>query len=252
MTSLKEKSVIVTGAGSGIGRATAILLGEAGARVTLADLSEKGLAETAEQIRSGRGTDCQTIVTDVSREDHVAAMVEKAVASYGGLYGAANCAGISDLKELLHETTFAQWSRMIAVNLSSAFLCLKYQIPPMLKAGTGSIVIVSSGAAQRAMAMTTSYAASKAGLGGLVRAAAFDYGKQGIRINAVLPGAVETAMLSQVRESAPELIGAIEATHLLGRIGQPPEIGQAIRWLLSAESSFVTAACIPVDGGMTA
>jgi 2,5-dichloro-2,5-cyclohexadiene-1,4-diol dehydrogenase 1 len=251
MTDLNGKSILVTGGGSGIGRATALLLAEAGAHVTVADYIEAAAAETADLICGSSGI-AQFVRSDVRIESDVQAAVDKALSGYGRVDGAANCAGVPQHTRLLHELTLNDWNACLNVNLTGCFFCLKHQIAAMLRSGGGSIVVVASTAAVKGFPMASEYAASKSGLLGLVRCAAYEYGKDGIRINGVLPGGTDTPMLRGKMNDTPGLEDLIAAQHLLGRFAQPRELGAAIRWLLSDEASFVTGANIPIDGGQTA
>jgi 2,5-dichloro-2,5-cyclohexadiene-1,4-diol dehydrogenase 1 len=244
-------SAIVTGGASGIGRATALLLGEAGYAVTVSDLNADSAARTAAQIVESGGR-AQSVGVDVRVESQVAAMVEIAVAQFGRLDAAANCAGYPQHSRLLHELSLEEWHACTETNLTGVFLCMKHQIPAMLSSGGGAIVVVSSTAATRGFPRASEYAASKGGLLPLVRCAAYEYGKQGIRINCVLPGGTDTPMLRGKIDDTPGLEQMIAGQHLLGRFAQPGELGAAIRWLLSDEASFITGAIIPVDGGQTA
>ncbi|WP_319798850.1 SDR family NAD(P)-dependent oxidoreductase [Nitrobacter sp.] len=248
---LAGKSIIVTGGGSGIGRSTALLIAQDGAKVTVADKSEDATRETASLIEASGGI-AVGIRCDVTEEAEVQAMVQKALASFGQLHGAANVAGRPSHSLGLHELSREQWDNCIAVNLTGAFLCLKHQIPPMIEAGGGSIVIVSSSAAVKAYPGIAEYAASKAGVLGLARCAALEYGLKNIRVNTVLPGSTDTPMLRKHMDQWPELEAAVIAQHMLGRYGKSDELGQAVRWLLSDESSFVTGHDMIVDGGQTA
>ncbi|WP_319798852.1 SDR family NAD(P)-dependent oxidoreductase [Nitrobacter sp.] len=251
MESFKGKSVLVTGGGSGIGKATALLLGQAGANVTVSDL-KGGAAEDVAQVIVAAGGTAQGVAVDVSNEDQVEKMVGQAIDAYGRLDGAANCAGFPQHSVRAHELTLEQWNRCIAVNLTGAFLCAKYELQAMMEVGGGAIVTVASTAATRGFPLASEYAASKAGLLGFVRCAACEYGPLGIRINVVLPGGTDTPMLRGKMDEVPGLEALIAQQHMLRRFAQPIELGHAIRWLLSDEASFVTGVVFPVDGGQTA
>jgi 2,5-dichloro-2,5-cyclohexadiene-1,4-diol dehydrogenase 1 len=251
MLALEGKSIIVTGGGSGIGRATALLLGEAGAGVTVADRNPKSADAVATEIVRAGGR-AEAIAADVRFEADAEAIVDRAVSAFGGLNGAANCAGYPQHTEQVHNLTLDQWRDCIDINLTGVFLCVKHQLRAMLNSGGGSIVVVSSTAATRGFPLASEYAASKSGLLGFVRCVAYEYGKQGIRVNAVLPGGTDTPMLRGKMDETPGLEELISAQHLLGRFAQPQELGTAIRWLLSEEASFVTGIVMPVDGGQTA
>ncbi|NYI23589.1 SDR family oxidoreductase [Sphingobium indicum] len=250
MAGLADKSVLVTGGGSGIGRATALLLAGAGAKVTVADVNHAAAQAVADEILAGGGV-AQGIVADVASEADVRAMVDAAVRSFGPLHGAANVAGVPWKGVPTHELAMEDWDRCQAVNARGLFLCNKYEIAAMLEAGGGSIVNVLSSAAVAAFENGVEYCASKAGGLGLTRGAAVEYGSKGIRINAVLPGATLTPMLEGAMGDGEYREWAMNQ-HPLKRFGQPGEIGNAVRWLLSDEASFVTGAAFTIDGGLTA
>lgn len=250
MRGLAGKSVIVTGGGSGIGRAAALLLAEAGCKVTIGDLTAAAGEAVVAEIAAAGGT-AQAIVANIGKEDDVRALVDGAVAAYGGLQGAVNAAGVPQVGKLAHEVTIEEWDRCHGVNLRGLFLCNKYQIIAMLAAGGGSIVNIASTAASVGFPNGAEYCASKAGVMGLVRGAAIDYATKGIRINAVLPGGTLTPMLKGAMENDPGLEPALAAVHPMNRFGQPEEIAAAARFLISDEASFVTGAAYAVDGGHT-
>jgi NAD(P)-dependent dehydrogenase (short-subunit alcohol dehydrogenase family) len=249
MKSLKGKSVIVTGGASGIGRSAALLLAEVGCLLTIADLNELGCEETVATIKA-QGGQAQWIRTDVSSEVDAKILVDRAVASYGHLYGACNAAGVAAASKPLCELTVEQWYRVIGINLTAPFLCLKYQIPAVLAAGGGSIVIVSSTASLKGFPLAAEYCASKAGVLGLVRSASCEYAGKGVRVNAVLPGATRTPMFAAAMNEN-GLEDYLAASHPIGRFAEPQEIAAAIRWLISDEASFVTGSAMAVDGGNT-
>lgn len=250
MRGLEGKSVIVTGGGSGIGRAAALLLGEAGCKVTVADRSEDAAKSVSAEIQAKGGT-AQAIAADISDEAQVRAMVDAAVSAYGGLQGAVNAAGVPQVGKLAHEITLDEWDRCHNVNLRGLFLCNKYEIIAMLASGGGSIVHIASTAASVGFPNGAEYCASKAGVMGLVRGSAIDYATKGIRINAVLPGGTLTPMLRAAMDNDPGLEPALAAVHPMNRFGQPEEIAAAARFLISDEASFATGAAYAVDGGHT-
>ncbi len=250
MRGLAEKSVIVTGGGSGIGRAAALLLAEAGCKVTIGDLSQASAQAVADEIAAAGGT-AQAVAANVAKEEEVRALVDAAVKAYGGLQGAVNAAGVPQVGKLAHEVSVEEWDRCHGVNLRGLFLCNKYEIVAMLASGGGSIVNIASTAASVGFPNGAEYCASKAGVMGLVRGAAIDYATKGIRINAVLPGGTLTPMLKGAMENDPGLEPALAAVHPMHRFGQPEEIAAAARFLISDEASFVTGAAYAVDGGHT-
>lgn len=251
MKGLQGKSVLVTGSGSGIGRATALLLGEAGCNVMVADLSLTAAQSVASEIKALGGV-AQASCTDVADEAQVRALVDVTVEQFGRLQGAVNAAGVPQVGKLLHEVDASEWDRCHSVNLRGVFLCNKYEIAAMLLGGGGSIVNIVSTSASVGFPNGSEYCASKAGVMGLVRGGAIDYATKGIRINAVLPGGTLTPMLKAAMENDPGLETALAAVHPMNRFGQPNEIAAAVRFLISDEASFVTGAAYAVDGGHTA
>jgi len=250
MTGLKDKIIIVTGGSSGVGRASAIIFAAQGARVIIGDMNQIGGEETVAIVRA-QGGDAFFAVCDVSREDDVAKLVSSAVSRYGKLDGAFNNAGVAPSFLDLHDVTLEQFNRNIGVNLTGVFLCMKHEIAAMLKSGGGSIVNTSSVAGVVGLRLHTEYAAAKHGVIGLTKVAAIEYGKQRIRVNAVLPGGVRTPMITSLPDADKGIEQAI-AMHPIGRIGEPHEIGDVAAWLLSDSASFVTGSCIAADGGFTA
>jgi 2,5-dichloro-2,5-cyclohexadiene-1,4-diol dehydrogenase 1 len=251
MNCLDGKSIIVTGAASGIGRASAALFARNGARVMAADVNEAGGREAVAEINAAGGR-ALFQRTDISREADVRALVDATVAAYGRLDGAFNNAGIVNLCKLLHEVTLEEFERCQAVNLTGTFLCMKYEIQAMLATGGGSIVNTSSAAGLVAFSRSSEYGASKGGIIALTRSAAQDYGTLGIRVNSIAPGAVLTPMVQKNIADNPGVEEFLKTAHPIGRFSQPVEQGQAAMWLLSDLSSFVTGICMPVDGGFTA
>jgi 2,5-dichloro-2,5-cyclohexadiene-1,4-diol dehydrogenase 1 len=249
MQGFKEKSIIVTGGASGIGLAACQMLAEAGSYVTIADIDEQA-GERAIANFALRGLEANFIRTDVGDEESVESMVERATTNYGRLDAAINAAGIGPKGLPLHELSVDDWDRGLSTNLRGIFLCMKYEISALLATGTGSIVNISSTAAVRGSPNMAEYCASKAGMMGLVRGAAADYGARNIRINAVLPGATWTPLVERLIER--DSIDVSKLKTPIARFAEPSEIAGAAIWLISDAASFVTGAGFPVDGGQTA
>lgn len=251
--SLAGKSIIVTGAASGIGRATARVLAGVGAKVVVSDVAAEGGQSTAAEIAAAGGI-ASFCRADMSNERDVAALVDHAVATFGRLDGAFNNAGISQLGKPLHELTTEEWERAQRVDLTSVFWCIKYQVLAMLRTGGGAIVNTASSLGQVAIANASEYVAAKHGVMGLTRAAAAEYASRGVRVNAVLPGIIRTPMVLALAEEPAfaAFLAKLQDRHPIGRFGEPAEIGQAVAWLLSEAASFVNGAAMPVDGGYLA
>lgn len=242
----ERRSVIVTGGASGIGQACVEGLVRGGWAVTIADLNPDGEAQ-AERIRAAGGA-AQFVRTDVSEEEAVRALVDRATDAFGQLHGAINCAGIVGYSKPLHEIGAAEFDRVIAINLRGMFLCLKYQAAAMLPYGQGSIVAISSAASVKGLPWSSDYCASKSGVDGLVRGAAMDYAEHNIRVNALLPGATMTPLAMSSSNANPAL--AKTRTRPMNRTAEPGEIAAAAIFLVSDAASFVTGIAMPVDGGM--
>jgi NAD(P)-dependent dehydrogenase (short-subunit alcohol dehydrogenase family) len=246
--SFEGKVVLVTGAAGGIGRATAVAFGRRGARVVIADVAD--LSATAAEVR-GAGAEVLAVTCDVSRDDDVRALVARAVERFGRLDCAYNNAGIEGEPAATHECSEENWDRTLAVNLKGVWLCLRHEIPQMLKQGGGTIVNCASVAGLVGIAGLPAYEASKHGVVGLTRTAALETVKQNIRINAVCPGAILTPMLERFMASSPEARATVVASEPIGRIGKPEEIAECVLWLCSDASSFVTGQALAADGGWT-
>jgi NAD(P)-dependent dehydrogenase (short-subunit alcohol dehydrogenase family) len=251
--SLSGKSIIVTGAGGGIGRAASVVLANAGANVVVTDIAEENGRATVDAIRSN-GANAIFFRADLAIEQDVQALVERAVSTYGRLDGAFNNAGLEQCAKPLHELTTEQWERALRVDLTSVFWCLKYQVIAMLRTGGGSIVNTASSLGQVAIANASEYIAAKHGVIGLTRAGAAEYGARGIRVNAVLPGIIRTPMIARLTEDPQfsAFFGRLKERHPIGRFGEPEEVGEAVRWLLSDSASFMNGAALSVDGGYLA
>ncbi|MFN8537742.1 MAG: SDR family oxidoreductase [Thermomicrobiales bacterium] len=250
MPELANKVALVTGAGSGIGRATATLLAREGATVVVSDIAADAGQETANLITATGGT-ASFIRTDVSNPDDCAALVREAVARHGALHLACNNAGIGGPRGLTGDYPRDGWDRVIGVNLSGVFYCLRHEIPAMLAAGGGAIVNIASVLGQVALPGSPAYTAAKHGVVGLTRTAATEYAAAGIRVNAVGPGFISTPLIAGLQADA-ERLPHIVALHPIGRLGNPAEVAELILWLLSDRASFVTGAYYAVDGGYLA
>lgn len=248
---LAGKTIIVTGAATGIGQATVARMGVLGARLVLADVNIAAGEANAAAIRDASG-EAIFVKTDIAVEAEVRAMVDAATARYGRLDGAFNNGAVASPGGRIHDLSLEAWQRTLAINLTGTFLCLKYEIAAMLQSGGGAIVNTASTAGIRAFPMIPDYCASKHGVVGLTRNAARDYGGDNIRVNALAPGSVRTPMLqSAVLDIDPGAEKRIAAGNPLGRISDPIEQAEAAIWLLSDAASFVTGAIFPVDGGAT-
>jgi 2,5-dichloro-2,5-cyclohexadiene-1,4-diol dehydrogenase 1 len=251
MQDLTNKSIVVTGGGSGMGREASLLLARAGALVTVADVGDEAGKETVQLIEAAGGT-AQFVHTDIADEGQVEGMVAAAVSSYGRLDGAFNNAAIPQLGKPLHELSYSEVKRTFDINALGPFLCLKYEITAMLKTGGGAIVNTASTAGVVAFPSASEYISSKHAVVGFTKAAAIDYATKGIRVNTILPGATLTPMLRGAMAAQPGLEEYLMAQQPIGRLAQPHEMATAVLWLLSEDASFVTGASIPVDGGFTA
>jgi NAD(P)-dependent dehydrogenase (short-subunit alcohol dehydrogenase family) len=244
------KVALVTGAGSGIGRASAVAFAREGAAVVVADVSADGGEETVRHIRDVGG-EALFVHTDVARAADVEALVNTVVNSYGRLDYAHNNAGIATIGVPLHELEEEVWDKVLAVNLKGVWLCMKYEIRQLLRQGGGAIVNTASVAGLRAIPGNTAYGASKHGVVGLTRIASLNYAQEGIRVNAVCPAFIRTHMtLGDTTDLEREAIMA--ATHPVGRMGMPEEVAAAVVWLCSDAAAFVTGLAMPIDGGYTA
>lgn len=245
----KDKTAVVTGAGSGIGRASAIAFAKEGAKVMVSDIDRKGGEETVNLISAFGGT-AQFFQCDVSNTKQVQDLMNEVVTAFGGLDYAVNNAGISMRPGLTADIEEQEWDRVISINLKSVFLCMKYQIPKMIQGGGGAIINMSSLAGIRGRSNTVAYAASKHGIIGITKTAALEYANKGVRINAVCPGLTQSGMtsgLSQYKELEAQLIQKIP----MGHMGLSENIADAVTWLCDKTASFMTGQVIVVDGGET-
>lgn len=247
---LNDKVAIVTGAASGIGRAIALTYAQAGARVVVSDTETAGGEETVALVRKAGG-DAFFAKADVSVAEDCSKLVERTVDVYGRLDIACNNAGIGGELAPTADYPLDAWNRVIAVNLSGVFLCMRAQIPAMLKGGGGAIVNVASILGAVGFANAPAYTAAKHGVLGLTKAAAQEYGAQGIRVNAVGPAFIHTPMIERL-ESDPATLAGLIALHPIGRLGRPEEVAALVTWLSSPAASFATGAYYPIDGGYLA
>jgi NAD(P)-dependent dehydrogenase (short-subunit alcohol dehydrogenase family) len=242
---LRGKVAIITGPSRGIGAAAAHTFAAAGATVVLAARDEQALAAVAEDIVASGGQ-ALAVPTDVGDPASVERLVAQTLDVYGRLDAAFNNAGDGHMPTPLAHVAVDDFDRVVRVNLKGVFLCMKYEIPAMLKGGGGSIVNMSSTAGLRGVRGIASYVASKHGIIGLTKVAALDYAAHNIRVNAVAPGPIRTERISQLSEEVREpIVRAVP----LGRIGQPEEVGALAAWLCSDQAGFITGATIPIDGG---
>ena len=246
------KVALVTGGAQGMGRSIATAFAQAGARVAVADISVDGGEETAATIKQAGG-EAIFVRTDVSKADEVAALVRSTVSTFGGLDVAANAAAIEGESGLLADTDEALFDRLIAVNLKSIFLSMKYEIAAMLERGGGAIVNIASTNSVRPQPRQAGYTATKYGVVGITKAAAIDYAPLGIRINAVAPGAIDTPMLRNAIEArGSEEQDVIRRLSLVGRFGTTDEIARAVLWLCSDQATYTIGHVLAVDGGYLA
>jgi NAD(P)-dependent dehydrogenase (short-subunit alcohol dehydrogenase family) len=245
------KVAFVTGAGSGIGRASTIAFARAGATVTAVDINETGLQQTATEIQSFGGK-VLTLVCDVTKNADVKSALEKTVQTFGRLDAAHNNAGIEQPAQPIAELSEELWDRVIAVNLKSVFLCMKHEIEIMLRQGSGAIVNTSSGAGVLAIRGQSSYCASKFGVVAASKVAALEYADKGIRVNALCPGIIDTPMIARYTGDTEAGRARIITQEPVGRMGRPEEIAGTVLWLCSDAGGFVTGHAMVVDGGQTA
>lgn len=249
---LSDKVAIVTGAGSGIGKATALLMAAEGARVVVADITAASCDETVQAIRDAGG-DAITVQTDVTSEDQIRNMVDRTIEHYGRIDIAFNNAGIAGESAPTGEYTPDGWDRVIGVNLTGVFLCMKYELQQMVKQGTGSIVNCSSILGTVGFENAPAYVAAKHGVIGLTKTAALEYARQGIRVNAVCPGFIDTAMIDQAASKSDNDMKAMLAEmEPVGRMGTGNEVAEAVVYLASDGAAFTTGIGLLVDGGWVA
>ena len=254
---LKDRIAIVTGAGSGLGEAVALLFAKNGASVVLADLDVDGAERVLRQIHQAGGKG-RVVKTDVSKPGDASALVDTAVKEFGRLDIAVNNAGIGGPTAPVGEYPVEGWDKIIAINLSGVFYGMRHQIPAMLANGGGAIVNMASIAGKVGLANASGYTAAKHGVVGLTEAAAVEYGARGIRVNAVAPGFIRTPLLGKravmdtASDTADDEMQALAALHPMNRLGEAGEVAELVLFLASDRASFITGGCYNVDGGYLA
>lgn len=248
---MQDKVALVTGASSGIGRATALVFAREGAKVVVADLNVVGGQETVQLVKAAGG-EAVFVETDVAQAASVEAMVQTSLDTYGRLDCAHNNAGVEGVLSRTAEQTEQDWEPVIRINLKGVWLCMKYELPHMVQQGSGAIVNTASGAGLIGVKRMAAYVASKHGVIGLTKTAALEYAKSGVRVNAVCPGVIQTAMVERVSGRRPDVLEKMIAAEPIGRSGQPEEIAESVVWLCSDAASFVTGHAMAVDGGAVA
>ncbi len=244
----RDKVIIITGSTYGIGKSTAIAFAKYGAKVVLSDcLADEDTQKTIQE----NGGEAIFVKCDVSNEEDVKNLVAATINHYGRLDFAFNNAGIEGTPSPATDCTNENWDKTISINLKGVWLCMKYQIPEMLKVGGGSIVNNASIAGLVGFGGVPSYVASKHGVVGLTKNASLDYAKQNIRINAVCPGIIQTPMIDRFTGEDPKVLEQLVAAKPMGRVGQPEEIAETVVFLCSTAASFITGQAIAVDGGWT-
>lgn len=250
-----NKVCLVTGAGSGIGKATALAFGREGAKVVVADINPEQVAQTCQELQDNQ-IEALAIVVNIAQRVEVEQMVQVTVERFGRLDCAVNCAGVAGPVSLpLHEYPEELWHQQININLTGTWYCMKYELTQMLVQGGGSIVNLSSAAGLIGQPENSPYAASKHGVVGITKTAAREYATKHIRVNAICPTAIETPMIMEGRRKLahnPEAKQAAINYQAMKRMGQPEEIAEVALWLCSDQASFITGLAMPADGGALA
>jgi len=247
---VEGKVAIVTGAGSGIGRASAQAFAREGAKVVVADVVVEGAKQTVDMIRDSGG-EATFVRCDVSKAVDVEALVKAAVDKYGRLDCAHNNAGVEGAMGATADYTEVEWDRVIDINLKGTWLSMKYEIPQMIAGGGGAIVNTASALGLVGSRGMPAYCTSKFGINGVTKVAALEYAQAGIRVNSVCPGVISTPMIERLLAEQPEMEAGFVAATPVGRLGRPEEIAEAAVWLCSDRASFVTGHNMVVDGGYT-
>lgn len=244
---LSEKTAIVTGGGSGIGRAAALRFAKEGAKVVVADIDSIEGEETANYIREHEGSSI-FVKTDVADPEQIKRLIETTTSTFGGLHIMFNNAGVGNLEVRSVDLSVEEWDRVVDINLKGVFLGIKYAVPALIKSGGGSIINTSSLLGLKGQKFVSAYNASKAGVVVLTQNAALEYGKYHIRVNAIAPGVIDTKIIDNWKQNERKW-PIISRANALGRIGTPEEVANAVLFLASDEASFITGATLPVDGG---
>jgi NAD(P)-dependent dehydrogenase (short-subunit alcohol dehydrogenase family) len=245
----EKKVAVITGGSFGIGRATALAFAQRGADIAIADWIEN--KETEEAIKK-EGAKVLFLKCDVSNSSDVKAFIEKVISTFGRIDFAFNNAGVEGNNALIHECTEENWDKTIGINLRGVWLCMKHEIPHMLRQGKGAIVNCASVAGLIGFPGLPAYVVSKHGIVGLTKNAGLEYAKLGIRVNAVCPGVIKTDMIDRVTGKNKEVEKQYESMEPVGRMGKPEEVAEAVVWLCSDAASFITGHAMPVDGGWIA
>ncbi|GLB49219.1 SDR family NAD(P)-dependent oxidoreductase [Neptunitalea lumnitzerae] len=249
MKILDNKVAIITGAGSGIGKATATLFAENGAKVVVTDVNEEHGKQVVEDIKT-KGGEAIFVKADTSKPEDSERTVNEAVKTFGKLDIAVNNAGISGAQAPIGDYPIDSWDKVIAVNLNGVFYGMRYQLPAMEKNGKGSIINVASILGAVGFAHSAAYVAAKHGVVGLTQNAGIEYAAKGIRVNAVGPGFIKTPLVES--SLSKEEYDGLASLHPIGRLGEPEEVAELFVWLASDKASFATGAYYPVDGGYLA
>lgn len=250
MNNFSDKVVLITGAGNGIGRATALAFAQQGAKVVVADMSRSAGEETTTLITQAGGT-ASFILCDVTKEQDVKSMVDGTLEAYGQLDIAFNNAGIEIESSKLADGSEETYDKIMDVNVKGVWRCMKYQIPELLKQTTSAIVNTASIAGLGAAPKMSVYSASKHAVIGMTKSAAVEYGKKGLRVNAICPAVIDTEMFRRATENDPQKAQFVKSIHPVGRIGQPEEVAAAVLYLCSDLAGFTTGVALPIDGGAT-
>lgn len=244
---LSEKTAIVTGGGSGIGRAAALRFAKEGAKVVVADIDSIDGEETANYIREHEGSSI-FVKTDVADPEQIKRLIETTTGTFGGLHIMFNNAGVGNSEVRSVDLSVEEWDRVVDINLKGVFLGIKYAVPALIKSGGGSIINTSSLLGLKGQKFVSAYNASKAGVVVLTQNAALEYGKYNIRVNAIAPGVIDTKIIDNWKQNERKW-PIISRANALGRIGTPEEVANAVLFLASDEASFITGATLSVDGG---